>query len=46
LQVAALAPQIEALEANWNKLRVITGGESPDDVIAYWDGEGMDAGPP
>ena len=39
LQVAALAPKIEALEASWNRLRAISGGETPEQVVAYWDGE-------
>jgi len=36
--VAALAPKIEALEASWNRLRAISGGETPEQVVRYWDG--------
>lgn len=38
-QVAALAPRVEAMEAQWNRLRAISGAETPEDVIAYWEGE-------
>jgi hypothetical protein len=37
-QVAALAPKIEALEASWNRLRAISGGETPEQVVRYWEG--------
>eukprot|EP00879_Flechtneria_rotunda_P017327 GHRR01018151.1.p1 GENE.GHRR01018151.1~~GHRR01018151.1.p1 ORF type:complete len:898 (+),score=438.17 GHRR01018151.1:161-2854(+) len=36
LQVAALAPKIEAMEASWNRLRAISGAETPNEVIEYW----------
>eukprot|EP00775_Hariotina_reticulata_P005882 gene5882-6123_t len=38
LQVAALAPKIEAMEASWNRLRAISGAETPDQVVEYWQG--------
>lgn len=38
-QVAALAPKIEAMEASWNRLRAISGAETPEQVIEYWQGE-------
>ncbi len=38
LQVAALAPKIQAMEASWNRLRAITGADTPDGVIDYWTG--------
>ena len=37
--MAALAPKIEALEASWNRLRAISGGVTPEEVVRYWDGE-------
>ncbi|KAF6261763.1 hypothetical protein COO60DRAFT_1636588 [Scenedesmus sp. NREL 46B-D3] len=38
LQVAALAPKIEAMEASWNRLRAISGAETPNEVVEYWQG--------
>jgi hypothetical protein len=38
LQVAALAPKIEAMEASWNRLRAISGTETPNEVVEYWQG--------
>ncbi|WIA19827.1 hypothetical protein OEZ85_005735 [Tetradesmus obliquus] len=38
LQVAALAPKIEAMEASWNRLRAISGAETPNEVVDYWQG--------
>ncbi|KAF8062960.1 hypothetical protein HT031_003799 [Scenedesmus sp. PABB004] len=38
LQVAALAPKIEALEASWNRLRAISGADTPGEVVEYWQG--------
>jgi hypothetical protein len=38
-QVAALAPKIEAMEASWNRLRAISGAETPEQVIEYWQGK-------
>eukprot|EP00877_Chromochloris_zofingiensis_P014096 jgi/Chrzof1/8940/Cz03g30020.t1 len=38
LQVAALAPKIEAMEASWNRLRTVSGAETPEDVIDFWEG--------
>lgn len=37
-QVAALAPKIEAMEASWNRLRAISGAETPNEVVEYWQG--------
>jgi hypothetical protein len=39
MQVAALAPKIEAMEASWNRLRAISGAETPNEVVEYWQGE-------
>lgn len=39
MRVAALAPKVEAMEASWNRIRTISGADTPDDVIAYWEGE-------
>lgn len=41
LQVAALAPKIEAMEASWNRLRAISGAETPNEVIEYWQGDAL-----
>jgi hypothetical protein len=38
LQVAALAPKVEAMEASWNRIRTISGAETAEDVITYWEG--------
>jgi hypothetical protein len=38
-KVAALAPKVESLEGLWNRVRTISGADSPDDVLAYWRGE-------
>lgn len=38
-QVAALAPKIEAMEASWNRLRAISGAETPEQVVEYWQGK-------
>lgn len=38
LQIQSLAPKIEAMEASWNRLRTISGAETPNDVIAFWEG--------
>mmetsp|Transcript_13769 Transcript_13769/g.29648 ORF Transcript_13769/g.29648 Transcript_13769/m.29648 type:complete len:722 (-) Transcript_13769:508-2673(-) len=38
LKVAALAPKVEAMEASWNRIRTISGAETSEDVIAYWEG--------
>ncbi|KAL6749374.1 hypothetical protein V8C86DRAFT_1011597 [Haematococcus lacustris] len=37
-KVAALAPKVEAMEASWNRIRTISGAESAEDVIQYWQG--------
>lgn len=39
MQIQALQPKIEAMEASWNRLRTISGADTPDDVIAYWEGK-------
>jgi hypothetical protein len=39
MRVAALAPKVEAMEMSWNRIRTISGADTPDDVIAYWEGE-------
>jgi hypothetical protein len=38
-QVASLAPKIDALEALWNRVRTISGADTPEDVLAYWNSE-------
>ena len=38
MQIQALAPKIEAMEASWNRLRTISGADEPEGVIAYWEG--------
>ncbi|GAX81127.1 hypothetical protein CEUSTIGMA_g8561.t1 [Chlamydomonas eustigma] len=38
LKVAALAPKVDAMEASWNRIRTISGAETSEDVIAYWQG--------
>jgi len=38
LQVASLAPKVEAMEASWNRIRTISGAETAEDVIMYWEG--------
>jgi hypothetical protein len=38
MQVASLAPKVEAMEASWNRVRTISGAETADDVILYWQG--------
>lgn len=39
VQVASLAPKIDALEALWNRVRTISGADTPEDVLAYWNSE-------
>jgi hypothetical protein len=29
------------MEASWNRLRAISGAETPEDVIQYWQGESL-----
>jgi hypothetical protein len=36
--VAALAPKVDAMEASWNRIRTISGAETSEDVIVYWQG--------
>lgn len=38
LKVASLAPKVEAMEASWNRIRTVSGAESADDVITFWEG--------
>lgn len=38
LKVAALAPKVEAMEASWNRIGTISGAQTSEDVIAYWEG--------
>lgn len=33
-----MTPKIEAMEASWNRLRAISGAETPEHVIEYWQG--------
>jgi len=37
-QVQSLAPKVEAMEASWNRIRTISGAETAEDVIMYWEG--------
>ncbi|KXZ50885.1 hypothetical protein GPECTOR_14g134 [Gonium pectorale] len=37
-RVAALAPKVEAMEHSWNRIRTISGADTPEEVLAYWDG--------
>ena len=34
----ALAPQLEAMEAAWARLHTLTGANTPQDIIAFWEG--------
>jgi hypothetical protein len=34
----ALAPQLEAMEAAWARLHMLTGADTPQDIIAFWEG--------
>lgn len=38
MRVQALAPKVEAMEASWNRIRTISGADTPEEVIAYWEG--------
>ncbi|GFR48576.1 hypothetical protein Agub_g10479 [Astrephomene gubernaculifera] len=38
MRVAALAPKVEAMEHSWNRIRTISGADTPEEVLAYWDG--------
>jgi len=38
LRVAALAPKVEAMEASWNRISTISGAQTSEDVITYWEG--------
>ncbi|KAG2493525.1 hypothetical protein HYH03_008339 [Edaphochlamys debaryana] len=37
-KVAALAPKVEAMEHSWNRIRTISGADTPEEVLAYWEG--------
>ncbi|KAG2438191.1 hypothetical protein HXX76_005797 [Chlamydomonas incerta] len=38
MRVAALAPKVEAMEHSWNRIRTISGADTPEEVLAYWEG--------
>jgi hypothetical protein len=38
LKVAALAPKVEQMEASWNRVSTISGAQTSEEVIAYWEG--------
>ena len=44
MRVAALAPKVEAMEHSWNRIRTISGADTPEEVLAYWEGEWRPAG--
>jgi hypothetical protein len=33
-----LQPQIEQMEAAWARLHTITGSNTPEEVIGFWEG--------
>ena len=35
----SLQPQVEKMEAAWARLHTITGAETPEEVIAYFEGK-------
>ena len=35
----SLQPKVEKMEAAWARLHTITGAETPEEVIAYFEGE-------
>ena len=35
----ALQPKLEAMEASWYRLHSISGADTPEEVISYWEGE-------
>ena len=37
-KVAQLAPKVDAMESSWNRIRTVSGAESAEEVIQYWDG--------
>ena len=37
--VQALQPKLEAMEASWYRLHSISGADTPEEVISYWEGE-------
>lgn len=37
--VQGLQPKVEKLEAAWARLHTITGAETPEEVIAYFEGK-------
>ncbi|KAK9808645.1 hypothetical protein WJX72_001158 [[Myrmecia] bisecta] len=38
MQLQALQPKLEAMEASWYRLHTISGADTPEEVIAYWEG--------
>lgn len=36
---SSVLPQLEAAEAGWARLRAATGGGTPEEVVACWQGE-------
>ena len=39
--VQAVQPKLEAMEAAWYRLHSISGAATPDQVIAYWEGQSV-----
>eukprot|EP00891_Asterochloris_glomerata_P003644 jgi/Astpho2/3644/fgenesh1_pg.00059_%23_6_t len=37
-QLQALQPKLEAMEASWYRLHSISGADTPEEVISYWEG--------
>ena len=35
----SLQPKVEKMEAAWARLHTITGAETPEEVIAYFEGD-------
>ena len=33
-----LQPQLEALEAQWFRLHTLTGSNTPEEVLSFWEG--------
>lgn len=38
MQVAALQPKLQALEAQWTQLQIPSGAATAEELIAYWNG--------
>ena len=38
VSVQSLQPKVESMEAAWARLHTITGAETPEEVLAYFEG--------